>query len=222
MEVPANVYDVTQPPDTQLANLLGLDLRNLALNVQQRMGLISGTFANMWNPGADAQPLNWTGLLYFATDTGQIFQWSGAAWVNITASFIVPSGASYVTAKGLGAPNIVATVSLTGVAGNINSTLLYSVPVGAAGLYRVTAETVLTTIGTGGTIQSELVRNNGILQTTYSFGTLATALVAGANSDFPPVTFYSAASEPINYFVVFNGTTGAPQCSIYYRVEYLG
>ena len=37
-----NVYDVTFPADTQLANLLGSDARSLALNVQQRMAAISG------------------------------------------------------------------------------------------------------------------------------------------------------------------------------------
>jgi hypothetical protein len=81
----SNIYDVTQPPDTQLANLLGLDLRNLALNVQQRMAAISGTFSAQPPIGSDAQPLNWTGLLYFCTDTGQILQWSGSAWVDITS-----------------------------------------------------------------------------------------------------------------------------------------
>jgi hypothetical protein len=81
-----NVYDVTFPPDTQLANLLGSDLRNLALNVQQRMAAISGIQANQPNLAGDAQPTNWTGLLYFATDTSRIFQWSGSAWVDITSS----------------------------------------------------------------------------------------------------------------------------------------
>ncbi len=81
-----NIYDVTFPPDTQLANLLGQDLRNLALNVQQRMAAISGLAANLPAVGADAQPANWTGLLYFATDTSQIFQWSGSAWVDITSN----------------------------------------------------------------------------------------------------------------------------------------
>lgn len=81
--MPTNVWDTTQPPDTQFANLLGQDIRNLKLDTQQRMGLISGTFANRWNPATDAQPANWTGLLYFATDTGQVFQWNGAAWIQV-------------------------------------------------------------------------------------------------------------------------------------------
>lgn len=86
-----NIYDVTFPPDTQLANLLGQDLRNLALNVQQRMAAISGLAANLPAIGSDAQPLNWTGLLYFTTDTSQVFQWSGTAWVDVT-SFVGGGG----------------------------------------------------------------------------------------------------------------------------------
>lgn len=86
----SNIYDVTFPADTQLANLLGSDLRNLALNVQQRMAAISGLAANLPAVGSDAQPANWTGLLYFATDTQQIFQWSGTAWVDVSTSILPP------------------------------------------------------------------------------------------------------------------------------------
>ena len=81
--MPTNIYDVTQPPDSQQANLLGLDIRNLKLDVQQRMALISGPYANRWNPGNDAQPANWTGLLYFATDVGAWYYWNGSAWGGI-------------------------------------------------------------------------------------------------------------------------------------------
>src|SRR5215472_11758226 len=82
-----NTYDVTYPPDTQQANLLGSDLRALALNVQQRMAAISGALVQRWNPALDAQPLNWTGLLFFASDTGQVFEWNGTAWIDVTFTF---------------------------------------------------------------------------------------------------------------------------------------
>ena len=81
-----NVYDVTFPADTQLANLLGQDSRSLALNVQQRMAAISGLSSAMPNFAGDAQPTNWTGLLFFATDNGHVYQFNGAAWVDITTS----------------------------------------------------------------------------------------------------------------------------------------
>src|SRR6266849_5795840 len=84
-----NVWDITTPPDTQLANLLGQDLRNLKDDVMQRMSLLSGTLAN--RPTPESVNATWGGagfgLLYFATDTNQIFQWNGAAWVDITTSF---------------------------------------------------------------------------------------------------------------------------------------
>jgi hypothetical protein len=118
--MPTNVYDVTQPPDTQLANLLGLDLRNLALNVQQRMALISGTLAGRWDPSTDAQPANWTGLLYFATDTSQIFQWSGSAWVDITSAI----GLGHYKFEG---SNIVPVT----VANTITNTVLQSISIPA-------------------------------------------------------------------------------------------
>src|SRR6266436_677857 len=84
-----NVWDITFPPDTQLANLLGQDLRNFRQDVMQRMSLLSGTLAN--RPTPEVVNATWGGvgfgLLYFSTDTGQIFQWNGAAWVDTTASF---------------------------------------------------------------------------------------------------------------------------------------
>jgi hypothetical protein len=85
-----DVWDITQPPDTQAANLLGQDLRNLKLDIMQRMSLMSGTTANM--PTPETVNATWGGsgfgLLFFATDTGIIWQWNGAAWVNITTFFV--------------------------------------------------------------------------------------------------------------------------------------
>lgn len=137
--MPTNVYDVTSPPDTQLANLLGLDLRNLALNIQQRMALISGTAAAIWNPALDAQPANWTGLLYFATDTGQIFQWSGAAWVQIslgnvkyrdtTVHNLAVAGAGIQTGSTITIPlNTLQVGSVVSVSARFTNTFLSGVP----------------------------------------------------------------------------------------------
>jgi hypothetical protein len=83
-----NIWDDTFPADTELANLIGANLRQLRLDIQQRMGAISGLSTSMPAFGSDAQPTNWTGLLYFATDTGHIFQWSGSAWVDVTTDFL--------------------------------------------------------------------------------------------------------------------------------------
>src|SRR5215469_2756277 len=137
--MPTNVYDVTQPPDTQLANLLGSDLRAFRLDVQQRMALISGTLAGRWNPGTDEQPANWAGLLYFTTDTNQVFQWSGVAWVDVTANIL----------GGTTIARVVASWNLTGQVAAIPATTFYTVPGGAAGLYRLSYNLFIT--ATGGT-----------------------------------------------------------------------
>lgn len=89
-----NTWDTTFPPDTQLANLLGQDIRNLKTDVMQRMSLLSGTLAN--RPTPEIVNAVWGGagygLIYFATDTGQTFQWNGAAWVAGAAGFPTVGG----------------------------------------------------------------------------------------------------------------------------------
>lgn len=77
-----DVWDITQPPDTQFANLLGADLRNLKLDIMQRLSLLSGTLAN--RPTPETVNATWGGsgfgLLYFATDVQLIYQWTGGGW----------------------------------------------------------------------------------------------------------------------------------------------
>lgn len=82
---PTNTWDITQPPDTQLLSQGALDLRNVHVDVMQRMAQLSGTLAN--RPAPETVNATWGGsgfgLTYFATDTKQIFQWTGAAWVEL-------------------------------------------------------------------------------------------------------------------------------------------
>jgi hypothetical protein len=58
----------------------------------QRLSLLSGTLAN--RPTPEVVNATWGGvgfgLLYFSTDTGQVFQWNGAAWADISPSFSGP------------------------------------------------------------------------------------------------------------------------------------
>jgi hypothetical protein len=93
---PDHVWDITTPADTQLANLGAADFRNLKDDVMQRMSLLSGTFAN--RPTPETVNATWGGsgfgLLYFSTDTKQVFQWNGSAWVDISASLPSGSGVS--------------------------------------------------------------------------------------------------------------------------------
>jgi hypothetical protein len=84
-----HVWDITQPPDTQAANLLGQDIRNLKDDIMQRLSLLSGTTAN--RPAPETINATWGGagygLLYFATDTGIVYQWNGASWNSLTVPF---------------------------------------------------------------------------------------------------------------------------------------
>jgi hypothetical protein len=93
-----NTWDTTQPPDTQPANQLGLDIRNLKTDIMQRMSLLSGLLSN--RPTPETVNATWGGsgygLIYIATDAGGIYQWNGSAWVDITASFLLLSDAARV------------------------------------------------------------------------------------------------------------------------------
>lgn len=82
-------WDETFPPDTQPANLLGQDIRDLKTDIRERIAAISGPIAN--RPAVGDMITNWgdygaNGFLYFATDTGAVYQWSGSAWVDVTAT----------------------------------------------------------------------------------------------------------------------------------------
>lgn len=114
-----DTWDITQPPDTQLANLLGQDIRNLKLDIMQRLSLLSGTFANQPTPETVNATWGGTGfgLLYFSTDTHQIFQWNGAAWVDISSSFvgnlkIEASNTTPVTVGNTATPTLLMTFNL--------------------------------------------------------------------------------------------------------------
>ena len=82
-----NIYDNTFPPDTQLANLLGSDLRAFRLDIQQRVAAMSGLDASKPNFAGDAQPATWNGVLFFATDTGKVYQFNNPSWTDVTANF---------------------------------------------------------------------------------------------------------------------------------------
>lgn len=79
-------FDETFPPDTQLANLLGQDLRNLKTDIRERMALLSGTLANRPSNMDAAFGGVGYGRIYISTDTNQVFQWNGAAWVDISST----------------------------------------------------------------------------------------------------------------------------------------
>jgi hypothetical protein len=90
-----DVWDVTQPLDTQAANQGAADFRATKLDVMQRIASFgAGLIANRPTPESTSASANWTGVMYWATDTQQCFMWSGTAWVNISAS-LPPTSAPF-------------------------------------------------------------------------------------------------------------------------------
>lgn len=213
-DTPTNVYDVTQPPDTQQANLLGLDLRNFRLDVQQRMAFQSDVTANMWNPGSDAQPTNWTGLLFFATDTGHIWRWSGTAWVDVTSSFIPTTGP----------PIVVATVELFSQNAAIGYTTFYTTP--SSGVYRMSAIVLPIAGGTSpgnvGAINAFQGHNNGI--SGVQGQVVSVNSVSFVNSDAGGTAeFFSGSGQAIQYAVSMTGGYSInPTYDLFVKLEFLG
>lgn len=82
----AHVWDITQPPDTQPANLLGQDDRDIKQDTMERIAAISGLLADRPTWEVTSPSVNWIGVLYFTTDTAQVFRWGGAAWVDVTGT----------------------------------------------------------------------------------------------------------------------------------------
>jgi hypothetical protein len=86
-----DVWDVTQPLDTQAANQGAVDFRATKLDVMQRISSFgAGLLANRPTPEATSGTANWTGVMYWATDTSQVFRWNGTLWDDISLN--IPSG----------------------------------------------------------------------------------------------------------------------------------
>jgi hypothetical protein len=141
-----NTWDNTFPPDTQAANQLGADIRNLKTDIQQRMAAISGLDAS--KPAFEA---GFAGVLYFATDTGKIFTWTGAAWTDITTDFITSVQATLVNMPFSATPIFDAS-TLSSIQAAFEMTLTADVTAGT--MANITKGQVITFIihqdGTGG------------------------------------------------------------------------
>jgi hypothetical protein len=86
-----DVWDVTAPLNTQLANLGAADFRATKLDIMQRVASFgAGLLAARPTPETTSGTADWTGVMYWATDTKQAFRWSGTAWVDISAN--IPGG----------------------------------------------------------------------------------------------------------------------------------
>ena len=203
-----NIFDNTKPLDTQAANLLGQDLRNLEVNIQQRMAAISGLDAAKPPFGADAQPLAWTGILFFAIDTGIIYQWSGSGWVIVTSSIL--SNKPQRVAK---------LVTVVNVA--IPTGILYAIPAGVGGLYRVTTDLVTLTADSVGFVDVTISLNNGLAVQSQIGGPLDLTAVGNETAPAMISSFYAIASSNIQLATSYSGT-GVGEYQVQSVVEYLG
>lgn len=177
-----NVYDDTFPADTELANLIGANLRQVRLDVQQRMAAISGLDASKPNFAGDAQPANWNGILFFATDTGKVYQFNNPVWTDVTLSigsrilpwlfrdgsvnFVVPSSTTYYIA------------TVTGLAPSIETNCQQPMPL--AGAFKGMYVRTLTAQPNDGSLVITL-RKNGVAQTITI--TIPATTAAGIFSD---------------------------------------
>jgi uncharacterized protein (DUF1684 family) len=134
------------------------------------------------------------------------FQSDGTNWMVIAH---VASVASTVA---------IAPVNLTAQAAAINATTLYAAP--AAGMYRVSVDGIVTTVGTAGTLGITIASNNGVAALSQTSGTAnLTVLGAEISTEF---TLYSAAGQNITYATALAGATGTPAYALRIRVSYLG
>lgn len=215
-----DAWDETQPPDTQLANLLGQDIRSLKEDIRERLALISGTLAN--------RPSNMDaifggagyGILYFATDTNQIFQWNGAAWNQVFLS-----------------GNSLPGVSRANQNAAIGQTVIAAIPA-PGGIYRVSLQMILKAMGTAGSIVPHLQWNDGTTAwdvayygppvNTSAVGAQSNQVVGsavlplGSQLPQPADGIFIAGGTNLTYSVVFNGVTGTPSFDLRIRVEALG
>jgi hypothetical protein len=221
-------WDETFPPDTQLANLLGQDIRNFKTDIRERLSLISGTLAN--------RPTNLDavfggasfGMIYFSTDTSQIFQWNGSAWNQINGNIITQPGQLNV------APNVTGQDDRS-ISASLGSTNIFTVP--ASGIYMVSAYMIQTASNSLGSVGGNYVVNYtdnavGASSTSISFtfiGGIGAKLLfpnggTTVNATEPsPLTFYLQSGSTFNLAVTltFNGgATGTFR--LIHKFVYLG
>lgn len=147
------VWDETFPPDSQQANQLGLDIRNFKTDVRERIASFGAdVLANRPTPEA-----SFAGVTYFATDTGQIFRWTGAAWTDITTDFIT----TQALAKTFAVSTITGNTTGNVVGGVGGETVITAGSLGVNGGFKLEAYLRMTVNnGVAGTIRTRMVRSS--------------------------------------------------------------
>jgi len=80
----SRAWDEAFPPDTQLANLLGLDIREFKVDTRERLrDFGAGPIANRPTP-EEVFGSATTGVTYYANDEDKLYSWNGTAWVIVS------------------------------------------------------------------------------------------------------------------------------------------
>lgn len=152
---------------------------------------------------------------------------------------IIQQSSSGVQAPGVGAPSqIVAVYDATAQAANIGSTLLYAVPAGKGGMYRVSAHVVVTQAATTsstlaaaqftftdvdtGVVKSGLTfTNNSLTGNTVGLSNASNFLGSGAVGS---AVFNAQAGSNINISTSSYASSGVTpmQYAIHIKLEYIG
>lgn len=165
-----HTWDNSVPLDTQAASLGAQDIRTLTLNANERIAAFgAGLLADRPTPETTSGTVDWTGVMYWATDTGQVFRWGGGAWADITNSvgifprqptiggvFVTPAAASTVPLWK--APYACTVVSVKGIRANGTSASINAVHDGVGDL--LAADLSLVTNNTwidGGAVQNAAI-----------------------------------------------------------------
>jgi hypothetical protein len=201
-----NTWSNTSPPDTQLANQLGADLRAFRLDASERMQMI-GTFA--------ARPSNLEsvfgggaiGFLYIAYDTSQIFQWGGGSWNDVTKSFfqgITPFLAAQITFGSENPTSSATLLSYTPTNSRQHRATVHAVPttpVAASTIIFTLNYTEFSTLVTPTT----LFFNFGLGLPTNSFLDCSSI----ANRFVSSLAFVPLSGNPVTIVMSFTGAVGA-------------
>lgn len=164
----SNAWDETFPADTQLAKLGAQDMRTIQLNVRERISAFASGLAAA-RPTPEAV---FAGVMYLATDTNKLYQWTGAVWNDITSVIAgmvtgsTPDGASVIRATNVSLNDNTETLiswdsALYDNGGLFNVGTPTRLTIKHDGVYLITANIAFLASATGG--RAVKIRKNGLV-----------------------------------------------------------